>query len=394
MSLSRTIILGSLVMVLIASCGQHPNIRISVKNELNTERSNEVVEITKIDLGLSSEELLESYELRTDNGSALINQYVDQNGDGSSDVILFAPTVKAKDVAEFSLVKLEKKEEFPDLNNTCFSRFVPERTDDYAWENDRVAFRTFGPTAQQMKEQGIKGGTLTSGIDCWLKRVDYPIIDRWYEKYSSGAGTYHNDDGEGLDNFHVGVSRGCGGIAVRVNNDYSFSKNFSKWEKRFNGPLRTSFSLGYEDWTAGDQVFKETKNVSLDKGSNLSKYVTNITGTKIISVGLTLHENDGEVTVNEEEGWISYWQPHDESELATAIISAPNSFIGFDKYETDQKDLSNVYAHLLVVNGYATYYSGFAWKESGQFTTKKDWETYISQFSAKLRSPMIVTVSH
>ena len=52
------------------------------------------------------------------------------------------------------------------------SRFVPERKDDFAFENDKVAFRIYGPALKDSKEN--------SGIDCWLKRVDYPTIDKWY----------------------------------------------------------------------------------------------------------------------------------------------------------------------------------------------------------------------
>lgn len=84
---------------------------------------------------------------------------------------------------------------------------------DFAWENDKVAFRTYGPACQKLFEDGKPGGLISSGIDCWLKRVDYPIIDKWYKKNEAG-GSYHVDDGEGLDNYHVGTTRGCGGTAI------------------------------------------------------------------------------------------------------------------------------------------------------------------------------------
>ncbi|QBG48089.1 DUF4861 domain-containing protein [Verrucomicrobia bacterium S94] len=49
-----------------------------------------------------------------------------------------------------------------------FCRYVPERADDFVWENDKAAFRMYGPTFLKGKED--------SGIDCWLKRVDYVRI--------------------------------------------------------------------------------------------------------------------------------------------------------------------------------------------------------------------------
>ena len=197
---------------------------ISVSNELNVDREFETIELTKPALGLKITEVLEKYGIREIGTSKfLVSQCVDENGDGISDLILFQPTIKAASNKKFEVVlNTDIKDKEP--INYCYSRFVPERTDDYAWENNKVAFRTYGPTAQKMTEDKVKRGTLTSGIDAWLKRVEYPILNKWYEKYTNGTGTYHKDTGEGLDNFHVGGSRGIGGIAVKVDSLYYTSK--------------------------------------------------------------------------------------------------------------------------------------------------------------------------
>ena len=80
----------------------------------------------------------------------------------------------------------------------AFGRFVPEREDDFAWENDKVAFRIYGPSSN--------GKGQVSGVDAWLKKVPYSIIDKWYAEHLSGT-SYHEDQGEGYDPFHVGDSR-------------------------------------------------------------------------------------------------------------------------------------------------------------------------------------------
>jgi hypothetical protein len=64
----------------------------------------------------------------------------------------------------------------------AFGRFVPEREDDFAWENDKVAFRIYGPSS------GGKGPV--SGVDPWFKKVDYSIIDKWYAGFLEGI-SYH-----------------------------------------------------------------------------------------------------------------------------------------------------------------------------------------------------------
>ncbi len=365
---------------------------IIIKNPLKLDREFETVELTKQLLQLSEDISLEQIAIRDiENQTFLTTQTVDQDGDGTADVLLFQPKVKTLGEKEYEIVL--NSETINDSIDHCYSRFVPERTDDYAWENNRVAFRTYGPTAQKMIEENIKGGTLSSGIDAWLKRVDYPIINRWYEKMTSGKGTYHEDTGEGLDNFHVGASRGVGGIAKKVDSTYYFSKNFTTWKTITAGPIRTSFVLTYADWDAAGNQISEEKHISLDYGSNLSKFEIILKGADTISAGLTLHEKDGQVEANLKEGWVSYWEPHEDSELGTAIVAAENTMVGFEHYLTEKPDESNLFAHLKVTNGKTTYYAGFGWKKSAQFETKDAWENYLSDFSKKINNPLRIELA-
>ena len=152
-------------------------------------------------------------------------------------------------------------------------------------------------------------------MDAWLQRVEYPIINKWYAKDAIEKGAYHKDTGEGLDNFHVGVSRGVGGTAVKVDSSYYVSKNFTNWKTVTNGLLRTAFVLEYEAYDANGKTVTETKYISLDYGQNLSKHRVNVNGTDKLSAGLTLHKKDGITTTNKEECWMIYWEPFDDSEL-------------------------------------------------------------------------------
>jgi len=53
-------------------------------------------------------------------------------------------------------------------------RQVPERYDDFAWENDRIAFHMYGKALE-------KEGDVSSGIDVWSKRTGQLVIDQWYK---------------------------------------------------------------------------------------------------------------------------------------------------------------------------------------------------------------------
>lgn len=57
----------------------------------------------------------------------------------------------------------------------AFGRAVPERYDDYAWENNKVAYRLYGPALETSPEKLI-----TPGIDVWVKCTEKLVIDEWY----------------------------------------------------------------------------------------------------------------------------------------------------------------------------------------------------------------------
>ncbi|WP_282040954.1 DUF4861 family protein [Winogradskyella flava] len=375
------------------SCAEKSSevLSVTVKNSLDIDRAFETVEvdITEIEFNGQSLEVVHS-----ETNEILVSQIVDYDGKvGIDRVLLFQPEIQANSEATFKINLIPAEEKTDSTSMRCYSRFVPERTDDYAWENNKVAFRTFGPVAQQMIEDGIKGGTLTSGMDAWLKRVEYPIINKWYAKDAIEKGAYHKDTGEGLDNFHVGVSRGVGGIAVKTDSTYAVSKNFTNYKTITNGPIRTSFILDYANWDANGKTIQERKHIMLDYGQNLTRHIVELKGTNKVSIGLTLHKNDGEVTTNKVEGWMSYWEPFDDSELGQGVVLAnPQSIVNFDNYVTDKKDQSNLYVESNV-SGAIEYYAGFGWKKSGQFQSKEEWNNYLSRFSKCLDNPLEVNVT-
>ena len=149
----------------------------------------------------------------------------------------------------------------------AFARYIPERLDDFAWENDKIAHRTYGPALAAPAEPGSgKEVLVTSGLDVWCKRVSYPIVDRWYNK---GHDHYHKDEGEGMDMYQVGQSRGCGGTGVWDGEKLHVGRNYKSWKILANGPVRTVFELTYDAWDANGTQISETKRFTVDAGHNL-----------------------------------------------------------------------------------------------------------------------------
>ena len=158
------------------------------------------------------------------------------------------PVFMAAAVAVISQMITACSTEVQDTSNTessivpsqvkAYAKFIPQRRDDFAWENDKVAFRVYGPAAP------LAGHA--SGVDAWLKKVDYSIIDKWYDMHFRGK-SYHEDRGEGYDPYHTGISRGVGGSAVWINETPYYGHNFTRYKiqrVKWSFPKMTSNFIG------------------------------------------------------------------------------------------------------------------------------------------------------
>jgi len=378
------------------SCTTKPKVvEINVSNPLDIDRKSETVEIDCQHISsLLAEYSTEQIFVTNEAGEVVLSQFIDLDGDQEPDLLIFQADLKANGHQHFHVEASEKDLEQAASDVSTFARFVPERIDDFAWENDRVAFRTYGPKAQAITESGEPGGTLSSGIDCWLKRVEYPIINKWYKQDLEEGLSYHEDHGEGLDNYHVGPSRGTGGIGIWQDGKLAISKNYVSYKIIANGPIRTIFELDYGTWNAGDFDVQEVKRISIDLGTNLFKntlLIGNPGELPNITLGVTLHDKKGEVKIAQAEGWCRYQEPHFDSELSAAIVVSPSVIKEIIDHRVDKVDHSN----LLVVCEPAkelTYYAGFAWGKSNQFDLPDEFDAYLSDFSKRIAAPLKVEI--
>lgn len=390
MRLKQASLLLLVLCCFICSCTQDR--LLEIHNELDIARSGETVSISLKEAGFSPTSSGSFIIKNQESDEELLSQLVDQDADGIPESLLFQPSLAAN---ESKVYKIEQgTSKLPMPRARTFARFVPERTDDFAWENDRVAFRTYGPEAQRMVEEKIPGGTHSSGIDAWLKKVDYSIINKWYKKDAKPDSSYHVDNGEGLDNYHVGTSRGCGGTGVWLEEKLYSSSNFSGYNVLSNGPIQSSFILKYEDWLAGDNLIQEEKQLSIDLGSNLTQYEVTVKGTETLTVGITLHDRSGKVSLDSINGWFNYTKLHHGSVLSSAIVIDPKYYAGHEVYESSEPDKSHLLVHLKVLNSKVVYHTGFAWKESDQFSDEAAWHAYLSRQARSLKKPLQATLKY
>ncbi len=257
----------------------------------------------------------------------------------------------------------------------AFGRHVPERMDDFAWENDRIAFRMYGPALAAT-------GEISSGIDVWAKRTHALVIDRWY-----AGGDYHSDHGEGLDFYKVGPSRGCGGLARRVDGVDHVSGNYVRWRRLANGPLRVAFELDYAPWGAKGSEVAETKRISLDAGSDFS-LIRSRFGGDVAGVPTPGINGDGEPGADPQGRWMALWGKPDPAHgsIGCAIVLAQGK--GRAEQRAGQR--------WLVPDGAQgrefAYYAGATWSLGNGIRDAKAWERAASEFARRIAAPIRVEV--
>ena len=377
------------VICLMASCAPTP-VSIHLTNNLSIVRQNETVEVLIADLPepLSSKiDKIGVYD--PSENTFLTTQLIDLDQDGKMDQLIFQPQLAPSSQKTFHLKEQPDK---PEAVEYCFSRIVPTRIDDYTWENDKVAFRTYGPRAQALVEEGKEGGIISSGIDCWLKKVSYPVINKWYKASEEEGISYHEDHGEGLDNYHVGISRGAGGLAIKGADDkYFVSKNFTAHKTLATGPLRTLFQLDYADWQGPQGMIKEQKTISLDYGNNLMKIEVSIQGTDHIAAGISLQENHGGII--DKNNLLIFKQNHFETILSNVILTPQKHFKSQHIYNPQIKDQNHLFLDLKILNQSLVYYVGFYWSESNQFADHEAWEAHLDHLAIKIENPIQLNIN-
>lgn len=297
---------------------------------------------------------------------------------GHADIqnLLVQVDVKAKSTLTLSIQK-GKPETFA---AKTYARYVPERKDDFAWENDKIAFRTYGKALENTKEDAF-------GFDVWVKRTDRLIINERYKRNE-----YHVDHGDGMDYYHVGFSLGAGNMAPYVKDSIYYSANYRQWKVLDNGPLRSTFQLTYGTWNAGGTNVKATKTISLDAGSQLNRIenVYSFDGDKPLPVvvGIIKRPENGTISLNEQQGIMGYWEPTHGQDGTTgvgAILTTPVTNMWVDKEQILAKtEVRN--------NTPIVYYTGAAWDKAAKITDAKQWQDYLNNFYQLINEPLIISV--
>ncbi|OIP82141.1 MAG: hypothetical protein AUK44_08470 [Porphyromonadaceae bacterium CG2_30_38_12] len=354
-------------------------IKISLKNNLKLARTNEVVEVYMSQKYITV--LSKPFILLDDKDMQIPYQLVFNDKKELSSFVFQA------DVAAKSSKIYYVKSGTPILANTKTSaRFVPERKDDFAWENELAAYRMYGPALAAEKP--------SNGVDLWLKSTSDTVVNKRYRQELHEGLSYHIDRGEGLDCYAVGHTLGAGGITPFLDGKVLIGDHYDRYKVIENGPLRSVFTLYSDAVKIDKEIFKREITITTTAGGLLNKAEVTYRGANKqfqLAAGISLHEVLGKTYDNIHKGIIAYA----EDAVSIHHVPAGRNYVAVimskNIYEKRQQE-----NHLLLVANYRvgstyTYYFGGGWSKGG-FAADVDWFKAVRNYHLKVKYPIKVKV--
>lgn len=326
--------------------------------------------------------------------------------------LLIEASVRPGGTADFTIMPGEPK---PMKTFVCGKQY-PERVDDIAWENDRTAYRVYGPALQRSGEKAY-------GIDVWVKNTPDLEVDKRYKTELSNhpkieelkkAGkteeaiemeqetTYHFDHGYGLDCYKVGPTLGCGTPALMDGSEIVMPYCYKTYKILDNGPLRFTVQLDYNPFNIGDDKnVTEHRIISCDKGSNFNKmtvWYDGLTKPRDMVAGVVIHSEDTKSIVCG-ANYVLYADPTDNPAKQNFQIYVgvlfPNGVKNTKSimYETPTNGNAGHGVGMITYqpNEKYTYYFGSAWSKN-DVRTMNEWILRSEESLKAIQEPLKVTV--
>ena len=246
---------------------------------------------------------------------------------------------------------------FADRAPACHVRFIKERKEDIAWENDKAAFRIY---SREVKDK------VSSGVDFWTKHVDYPVIEKWYGRNAKGE-NYHTDRGEGYDFYAVGRNRGVGGTGIMSSGGLVVSEPYANYRIYSDTPDLVDFTLSYQPYEVDGRMIYEKKRIRMVLGTYFYEVTSTVETSDgkpaVLAVGLT-DFGAAKLEQNAEKGILALTEEISEKDgsIGGAVVADPKCVKSFADSGKDRLILLNVNSGEPV-----TYYVGAGWSKDTRF---------------------------
>ena len=176
------------------------------------------------------------------------------------------------------------------------ARFVPERSDDFVFENNLIAGRFYG--------KALEGNPTSPGLDIWVKLPGKLVADEWYQGFLTESDEFYHHDHGGKDCYKVAVSLGGGASAPLIDGKLCYpATNYHSWEMVEETPEKVVFNLHYPAWEAAEGVtvtLDKTVTVVPDTYFCAVEDIYTFEGTDSLTVAAGINTHEALETVEEE----------------------------------------------------------------------------------------------
>jgi hypothetical protein len=414
-----------ILLISLAFFSCEKEVQVSVKNNSDTARQDEVVIVTmeflskKVDI---QEGWLPIFKKEGD--ELVFSQIDDLDGDGKWDEAAVLLDIKAGETKVMN-VEFVLKSDYPIFEKRTNLRLgihqkdgSYKEVDSYAapsckdgfeiisqaegvnWENDKIGFRVYFDC------RNVK--------DLFGKRMPTMVVDK---VHTPGFGSYHDLADWGMDVLHCGSSLGSGGIALMKNDSlYRLgSTDVYEYHKIVEGPVRSIFELRYKGWEVDGEMLEAVERISIYPGkywfesdvtvkgcSEGSQIVTGIVTSHLKREPFKMSASDFQVigthgvqSLNKDELGMAIAVPQKETGKIGRTTNINFFKLGFET--VPQKKFSNIISETYYIGQKcksdisAKHYFFSVWGlDKDQWKTEDGFKKYIEEETVKLSSALEV----
>lgn len=261
-----------------------------------------------------------------------------------------------------------------------YGRYVPERKDDFAWENEYAAFRMYGAA--------LKPENPSNGVDLWLKNSPALVVDTMYGRELRDHRPYHiNYDGN-LDCYKVAHTCGAGGLVVLTADGESYRTwiggPYDRYEILEQTSDRFVFRLEYDSLLVADQILRESLTITAEAGQlqnkaevvlspTVNSQLSTLSSQLLVGGGIYLHDTVDYYMTIPEVGYVFYEEDALSDKQAARMNYEYNGSTSQGRIQISVKTpgatLTDIVdGNLVAVRPYQlgdtlTYYFGATWSE-------------------------------
>lgn len=258
------------------------------------------------------------------------------------------------------------------VQDKVMARHVPERMDDFVWENDLIAGRAYG--------KALEGNPLSPGFDIWVKMPGELVADNWYAEAQKDPDYYHRDHG-GKDCYKVAKSLGGGASVPMADGKFIYpATNWRDYKVIEDTDTKVVFELKYPAWDVDGVQVSLTKRFTLEAGSYFCKVEDFYEGefeTLSVAAGFWKHDPANVNDYYVSESALAIWESASDQSIEpeTGMLGIAVVMSDPDQVMYEGPEGHAVLVRNIVPGDIVTYHFGSCWSKADIKTSQQWFET-------------------